>query len=147
MPWKLRNSQLSTIVSRHAGSVCLLTASLSQVDAVVDHSQLGASCEPAWSELAASLEPAAARLEPAAASLEPAAASLEPAFSQIEASCSLLKPAAASRQPGWGQPGASCSQSSGGVISAMEATQFTTQHNRFKTRRIGLSIDSVVESG
>ena len=63
----------------------------------------------------------------------------------MKPAAACLKPAAASRQPGWSQPGASCSQSSGGVISAMEATQFTTQHNRFKTRRIGLSIDGVVD--
>ena len=37
--------------------------------------------------------------------------------------------------------------SSGGLVPAMEATQFTTQHNRFKTRRNGLSIDCVVDSG
>ena len=36
--------------------------------------------------------------------------------------------------------------SSGGLVPAMEATQFTTQHNRFKTRRNGLSIDCVVDS-
>ena len=72
-------------------------------------SQLGISCEPAWSELAASLEPAAARLELAFALY-------------FEAF------------------------SSGDVVSAMEATQFTTQHNRFKTRRNGLSIDCVVDS-
>ena len=33
-----------------------------------------------------------------------------------------------------------------GAVIVMEATQFTTQHNRFKTRRNGLSIDCVVDS-
>ena len=80
-------------------------------------SQLGASC----SQPGASCEPAWSEL---AASLEPAAARLEPAFAlYFEAF------------------------SSGDVVSAMEATQFTTQQYRFKTRRIGLSIDGVVDSG
>ena len=79
-------------------------------------SLLGASC----SQPGASCEPAWS--EPAA-SLDPAAARLEPAFAlHFEAF------------------------SNGCVITATEATQFTTQHNRFKTRRIGLSIDGVVDS-